>query len=135
VSEYVNVEPEGLGAAGAALWAKFVPAFVFEAREEAVLVLACRQQDDIATLEAALADEGAVVTGSRGQQRVNGALAELRQARLAQARLLGSLKLPEEDDDKPRDAKSKRAQHAAHARWSRTADLRASRKNPGQEAS
>lgn len=123
----------GLGDAGRALWARFVPTFVLEERETEVLVLACRQADDIALLETALADEGAIVDGSRGQRRMNAAFTELRLARLAQKNLLGALKLPGEDE-RPMSAASERAQRAANARWSRTADARASRKAAGGSA-
>ncbi len=126
----VNVEPDGLGVAGAELWARFVPSLVFEQREEAVLVQACRQADDLAALEAAVAIAGAIVEGSRGQRRMNPVITELRQGRLALARLLGMLKLPDEDG-RPMTARQERAQRAAFSRWDRTADARRERRSGG----
>lgn len=130
MSDPVNLKPDGLGVAGALLWGKFVPTFQFEEREEEVLIQACRQADDIAGLEQAVEDEGRIVEGSRGQRRMNAVVTELRQSRLALARLLGMLKLPD-DDGRPMSAKSERAQRAAFARWDRTAEVRATRKSNG----
>jgi hypothetical protein len=42
-----------------------------------------RQADDIAALEALVEQAGPTEVGSKGQVKVHGALAELRQARLA----------------------------------------------------
>jgi hypothetical protein len=115
--------PDGLGDAGAALWAAIpgdVPAgWELDARGVAVLGAACRQADLVADLEAAVERDGLMIEGAAGQRRLNGAVTELRQARVAMARLLGDVKLPDEDG-KATSAASERARHAAQARWSRT---------------
>ncbi|MEJ7894371.1 MAG: P27 family phage terminase small subunit [Solirubrobacteraceae bacterium] len=112
--------PKGLCVAGTALWRAIhggLPATMeLDERETAVLGLACRQADDVAALEAVLARDGVVVEGSSGQPRLSGVVSELRQARLATAKLLGELQLPDAAEQ-PASASSKRAQKAAHARW------------------
>jgi hypothetical protein len=108
-----------LGAAGKALHVSICKAFDLEAGAELKLLeLACCQADDIALLERAIKADGVTVTGSTGQSRLNPALAEVRQGRLALAKILGTLALPDEDDV-PRTASSRRAQMAANTRWAR----------------
>jgi phage terminase small subunit len=112
--------PTGLGNSGRALWrqiARALPAdWELDEREEALLRLASRQADDLTRLETAIAKDGAMVRGSAGQPVVNPAIVEARQARLAISRLLGSLHLPDADED-PRSAAGRRGQEAAKARW------------------
>ena len=54
--------------------------------------------------------------------------AELRQTRTALARLIGQLRIPD-DDGVPRSEESKRKSRAAHARWDKTAAARAERRS------
>lgn len=61
-----------------------------------VIALAEATFADIARLEALIEREGDVVTGSMGQQRLNAAFTEVRGQRLAAARMLALLKIPEE---------------------------------------
>jgi hypothetical protein len=121
--------PEGLGDAGQRLWtaihAQLAQAevedgcrLVLTEREQSLLRLAARQADDLALLEESIEQNGAMVTGSKGQPVVNPALAEARQARLAISRLLGALRLPD-DGEKPETSASQRGQDAARARWRR----------------
>lgn len=110
--------PTGLGAAGKALWRRLVVTFDFAEHELALLEVACRQADDVAALEKVIAKDGIVVPGSAGEPRLNGAVAEVRQGRLALGKLLGQLALPDEDD-RPLTAASLQARKAADARWSR----------------
>lgn len=107
--------PSKLGPAGRALWRNVTADFDFGASELAVLAAACRQADDVALLEAAIVADGVTVTGSQGQPRLNAALTEVRQGRLALAKLLGALALPDEDDDRPMTASQRRAQKAGRA--------------------
>jgi hypothetical protein len=109
--------PPGLSAAGKRLWSSVSSDLVLDAREIALLEMACRQVDDIARLEAEVAVGGVTVEGSMGQVRVNGALAELRQARLAVARLLGQIDLPEAGEAQAPTEASRRARQAAQKRW------------------
>lgn len=118
--------PAGLADAGRELWAAIfrqlppVPdgeePWELSEREEAMLMLACRQADDLALLEAAIERDGAMTVGSKLQPVVNPAIAEARQARIAISRLLGSLQLFE-GGTKPQTTASQRGQHAARARW------------------
>jgi hypothetical protein len=62
--------------------------FEWGAADLALLEQAEGLLQSVAELEAAIAHEGVVVEGSRGQSRVNGAVAELRQARSAVARIV-----------------------------------------------
>jgi hypothetical protein len=110
--------PAGLGTAGTALFRSLVAEYELPVGEMVVLRMAWRQADDIATLEASIKRDGADVQGSTGQSKLNPALAEVRQARLALAKLIGEIALPDEDD-MPRTASSRRAQSAANIRWSR----------------
>ena len=61
--------------------------------------------------------------GSAGQPRLNPAIGEVRQGRLALAKLLGGLALPDEAD-KPMNELQRRAKHAADSRWGRTQAIR-----------
>lgn len=110
--------PAGVGTAGAALWRRLVAAYDFEVHELSMLEVACRQADDVAALENLIAEQGMTVAGSQGQPRLNAAVAEVRQGRLALGKLLGALALPDEAD-RPLTAASRTAQKAANARWSR----------------
>lgn len=112
--------PEGLEPAGRALWRAvhedLGDDFELDAREVAILRDACRQADTNAALARAIKRDGVTVEGSQGQTRLNAAVTELRQGRLALARLLGDIELPA-GDQAPQTAQSRRAQHAARARW------------------
>jgi hypothetical protein len=78
-------------------------------RGQALLDLAARQADDLAALEADIAERGIRVPGSRsGHEVLNPAIAEARQGHLALGKLLGQLDLPEAVTS---------ARHAAEARW------------------
>jgi uncharacterized protein with von Willebrand factor type A (vWA) domain len=75
-----------------------------DARERSLLANACAQADLNAALEAQLNDDGLTVRGASGQWRLNAAATELRQGRLALAKLLWEVCLdrvqrPAEDDE------------------------------------
>jgi uncharacterized protein with von Willebrand factor type A (vWA) domain len=92
------------------------PGIELDERERALFDQAARQADDIAALEADIAEQGIRVPGSRAGHRVlNPAISEARQGRLALGKLLGALELPESASDA-----SRRAQRAAETRWRRT---------------
>ena len=109
--------PADLAAGGGALWRDVVQVYDLRADELPLLAELCRQVDDLATMRAALAEAGAVVTGSKGQARPNPMLAEIRGARLVLARLAGQLGLPDEDGATSRTPAQRRASKAARARW------------------
>lgn len=122
--------PERLGEAGSALWCSLTTVYEFGPHELALLAVACRQADDVAALEALLARDGLVVPGSTGQPRLNAAVTEVRQGRLALSKLLDQLALPADDDDAApvlRSPASRKAQKAARARWDREARREAHR--------
>lgn len=98
------------------MWGLISGEFTLDARELLVLEQAARQADAVAALELEIAEAGLVGRGSRGQQRLSPTVSELRQARLAISRLLGSLALPDHDGG---TATTRRARKAATARWER----------------
>ena len=110
--------PAGVGTAGGALWRRLTGAYTFEVHELSMLEVACRQADDVAALENLIAEQGMTVAGSQGQPRLNAAVAEVRQGRLALGKLLGALALPDEAD-RALTAASRQAQRAGRARWDR----------------
>lgn len=87
--------PRGLGAAGKRLFkaviADLPDGLEFADSELEVLAMAARQADTVADLEAVVATDGVMSTGSTGQATVHPAIAEARQGRGAVARLLASL--------------------------------------------
>jgi hypothetical protein len=113
--------PGGLGIAGAALWRRLTADadLDFDSGSLLTLELACRQADDVGLLEKMLADQGAVVSGSKGQPRLSGVLAELRQQRYALNRRGSAIGLPEDDEPVGKSPTQRKAQRAADARWSR----------------
>lgn len=121
---------QGLGRAGERLWHRIVGALPsdleFDEREEHLLWLACAQTDDLAALDAAVERDGVVVRGSAGQPRLNAAVTEARQARIAIARLLADLPLPNEREA-PESLATQRARRAAEARWGQDRERRAKR--------
>ncbi len=115
-----------LGVAGKSVWRALVADYDFDSRELAILERACRQLDDVAMLERLLARDGPIVEGSMGQPRLSPIVGELRLGRLAAAKLLGDLVLPDEDA-KPMTARSERARRAANSRWTRVTRLQEKR--------
>ncbi len=109
-----------LGPAGKALVTRFTDEFDLEEREIAILHAAAHQADDIRALEASIERDGVTVAGSQGQPRLNQAVTEVRQARVALARLLGQLNLPDPVSEKPESHTTLRARKAAEARWKRS---------------
>jgi len=121
--------PEGLSAAGRRLWAAILAdlpsELELEARELVVLEAAARQADVIASLERAVRRDGLMIRGASKQRRLNAAVAEIRQGRIAVARLLGELDLAGESV--PQTAASQRARRAANVRWAEHARRAATR--------
>jgi hypothetical protein len=115
--------PADLGKAGKALWAQMGAAlpdgWQFDERELAILEAAARQADDVASLQRAIKRDGMMTKGSIGQRRLNAAVVEVRQGRIALSRLLGELSLPDEAKEKGGTAAGKRGLHAAKVRWDR----------------
>ncbi|MEU9258552.1 hypothetical protein AB0D68_08680 [Streptomyces sp. NPDC048212] len=117
----LNEVPEGLGPQGLCLWNEITEGFDLRVDELRVLGDACFEVDLIGRMEDGLRDQPLVVTGSQGQPVANPLVQELRQHRSLVARLLATLKLPDEEGKEKRDgqARSSQARGAALARWGR----------------
>lgn len=120
--------PDGLDDPGETLWAEIMVEYEPDQRERTILESASRQLDAIARLEAMIAEAGMMVEGSARQPRLHPAVAEVRLGRLALGRLLGQLDLPSTEAERPTSEASKRARHAANARWARVVDLQERRR-------
>lgn len=94
--------PKGSGPAGRKLWRAVVEQFELEEFETAQLREACRLADLLDKLQAAVDRDGPVVTDTKGEVRVHPAAVELRQGRIAFARLLSALRLPSGDEGESR---------------------------------
>lgn len=88
-----STPPAGLKASGRALWKAVLDEFELEEHERQVLREAARTADLIDRLQAILDAEGPMSESSQGQ-RVHPAAVELRQQRIALARLFAALELP-----------------------------------------
>lgn len=115
--------PRGVGVAGKRTWKAILADLPADeeltARELELLATASRQADLVADLEKALKAEGVIVRGAAGQKRLSGVTTELRQCRVAYARLLGELAIAPESGELPSTSASQRAERAAQARWRR----------------
>ena len=114
--------PRGLGPAGQELWTQVLDdleeGWELDARELHLLARACRCADEIVALDTAVDRDGHAISGSRGQTVVHPALAEARQLRLTQLRLLSAIEM----SDPASTARSatpaqQRARRAAESRW------------------
>jgi hypothetical protein len=112
--------PEGLGPKALEVWTEIAGNYELRIDELRVLEDSCREIDLIERLEEALQDADLMVTGSMGQPVASPLVQELRQHRGVLARLLGWLKLPDEDAP-AKGARSASARQAAMARWGRGA--------------
>lgn len=110
--------PVDLAESGKALWVKVVEKYDLRADELRVLADACREADLLDLLTEELATGGVMSTGSMGQPVVNPLVPEIRQHRATLARLLGGLKLPDDDTSDSAGRVSAQARSAANARWS-----------------
>jgi len=112
--------PARLNSAGKSLWrsilADLPEHLELDARELATLATACAQADTNAALERTLKRDGLTVAGARGQPRLNAAVGELRQGRLALGRLLAAVDLGTGQGFSETPA-SRRGKRAAEARW------------------
>jgi hypothetical protein len=90
--------PSGLSRSGRALWRAVVSDYELDEHELSLLREACRTVDLCDRLEAELAGGPLMVETSQGP-RVHPAAAELRQQRIAFARLLAALRVPAGEQD------------------------------------
>ena len=113
--------PVGLEARGSRFWRVVHETWLIDADETELLVETCRQLDVCEALAAVVARDGVLSVGSTGAVRAHPAVAELRAARLALARLVAQLDLPDVTGSTMPSAASTRARKAARARWGRDA--------------
>ena len=115
-----NDAPEGLGPKALEVWIEIAGGYDLRVDERRVLEDACREIDLIERLEEELKDADLIVTGSMGQPVASPLVQELRQHRGVLARLLGWLKLPDEEEPAKGNT-SASARQAAMVRWGRGA--------------
>jgi hypothetical protein len=113
----IHVEPDGLGDRARAFWAKSVAEYDLTDAEAELLAEAAWTLTEIESLRSTLDSDGLTVAGSVGQTRVHPAVNEIRQHRMALARLIKAIDLPA-DADEPESWTTKNARAAAEARWS-----------------
>ncbi|HXH78172.1 hypothetical protein [Nocardioides sp.] len=89
--------PKGLGQSGRALWAAVLGDFELTEHETVVLREACRTADSLDALQMLIEQEGHMSESSQGV-RVHPALVELRQQRIALARLFAAMHIPTGED-------------------------------------
>lgn len=85
--------PAGLRKSGRALWRSLLADYELDEHEVTVLREACRTADSLDDLQARLDADGLMSQTSQGS-RVHPALVELRQQRIAFARMLTALRIP-----------------------------------------
>lgn len=85
--------PDGLAASGQDLWRSVLRDFELDDHELALLKEASRTVDNLDALAERLAGDGIMSESSQGT-RVHPALPELRQQRIALARILAALRIP-----------------------------------------
>lgn len=115
-----RVRPTKLSTKSRRLWNSVTETYELRADELRILEDACREIDLIERLEAELVEGDLIVLGSQGQPVANPLVVEIRQHRGQLQRLLGSLKLPDEDG-RAAESRSSSARTAANARWRRSA--------------
>jgi hypothetical protein len=96
------------------LWRAVLADFDLEEHESSLLLQACRTADALDALQELLDTEGPMSETSQGP-RVHPALVELRQQRIALARLLAALRIPSGEGVAP-DSSGRRAQPRAGVR-------------------
>jgi hypothetical protein len=84
----------GFGPSGDRLWSKLTAEFEFEEHELALLREACRTVDLLDDLAAVVAADGAIIAAKDGP-RAHPAVVESRQLKIALARILAALRLPD----------------------------------------
>jgi len=109
--------PSGLQDRGRAFWRSVDAGWVLNVDELQLLTECCRALDTCEALQLALDRDGVLTTGSTGQVRVHPAVGELRSTRVALARLLGQIGLPDPTNTAMPTATTARARRAARARW------------------
>lgn len=92
----IPTAPPGTKAAGRRLWHEVLGRFELDQHEQALLREAVRVVDLLDVLSGIVIAEGPLVDG-----RVHAAVVEQRQQRIVLARLIASLRLPDDADERP----------------------------------
>ncbi len=98
MTEKGHTPPTGLRRSGKALWRAVLTDYSLDEHERTVLREASRTADSIDALQSVLDAEGHMGESSQGP-RVHPALVELRQQRIALARLIAALRIPAGEED------------------------------------
>lgn len=112
--------PNKLGTKAAQFWRDTTKTYDLSPAELLILEGACREIDIVERMERELDGADLVVAGSMGQDTAHPLLAEVRQHRAAFGSMIKQLALPDAEEP-PSSARSRQAQAAANARWSRGA--------------
>lgn len=107
--------PVNLAASGRRLWSAVVAEYELAEHELAMLEEACRTRDLVARLRDELAASPLMLESSQGS-RLHPAVAELRQQRLALARLLATLGVPGLAEDELPAARGVRGVYGSRSR-------------------
>jgi len=108
--EAPEAPPDGLEEAGRSLWTAVLDDWQLETHERALLLQACQTLDLVDELQATLEADGAMVATTGGTPRTHPAAVEVRQQRIALARILAALRLPDGvDGDESQGRRQRRA--------------------------
>lgn len=89
---------DGLGDAGRRLYEDVIGKYDLEEHELALLLEACRTVDMCERLQVIIDESGVMTVTGQGLPKVNPAVVELRYQRIALARIISALRLPDEDE-------------------------------------
>lgn len=112
--------PDKLGTKAARFWRETTKTYDLSPAELLILEGACREINIIERCEKELDGAALVTSGSMGQDVAHPLLAEVRQHRAAFGSMIKQLALPDAEEPLS-SARSRQAQAAANARWSRGA--------------
>src|SRR5690554_4471584 len=100
------VAPKGLDSAGSSLWRTVTGKYELRSDELVTLESACRATDRVVLMRSELAGMTMLVPGSMGQLTLNPLVAEIRAHEAQIARLLVSLKLPDDGEGSGAETRS-----------------------------
>lgn len=115
-------KPDGMGARAEDFWDSVAATYSLRLDEWHILRDACSTMNEIERLENVLKNADVMSKGSRGQQVVHPAFAEVARHRALVARLLARLDLP--DPVTQRSALSEKRSRASRVRWDRVQQQR-----------
>lgn len=98
MAQKIPKAPAGLRSSGRVLWRDVLTNYELDEHETTILREACRTADSLDSLQTILEAEGHMSQSSQGA-RVHPALVELRQQRIAFARLVTALRIPAGETD------------------------------------